>query len=134
MVGHLADVALVQGKAKAELPWFQLCKALAEYRQANFSSAAEWAQKTVAVATPMVKRDAAAYAILAMAQHQLNHAEQAHAALAKAVEITETKMPRLGSGDLGPDWQDWLIAHILLREARELVEGQPVPAGDKTMQ
>jgi len=99
---------------------------LAEYRQANFSSAAEWAQKTVAVVTPMVKRDAAAYAILAMAQHQLNHAEQAHAALAKAVEITETKMPRLESGDLEHDWVDWLIAHILLREAKALVNGEQV--------
>jgi hypothetical protein len=46
--------------------------------------------------------------------------------LAKAGEIAETKLPRADSGDLGANFHDWFIAHILLREAKALVDLQPV--------
>ena len=36
----------------------------------------------------------------------------------------ETKLPTLQSGDLGENWPEWLIARILVREARGLVEKQ----------
>ena len=43
------------------------------------------------------------------------------AALAKAVELAQTKLPQLGRDNLEQDWVDWLVAHILLREAQGLV-------------
>jgi hypothetical protein len=49
--------------------------------------------------------------------------------LAKASELAQTKLPQLGGDSLEQDWVDWLIAHILLREAKALVTGQPKTTG-----
>ena len=59
---------------------------------------------------------------LATAQPQLKQAEDARKALAQATQVFETKLPKLESGDLGENWPEWLIARILLREARGLIE------------
>ena len=32
-------------------------------------------------------------------------------------------MPKLDGGDTGPGWNDWIIAHVLMREAKGLIEG-----------
>jgi hypothetical protein len=45
-------------------------------------------------------------------------------ALAKGVEIVETKLTGLGGHDLGDGWNDVLIAHQLLLEAKALIEGK----------
>jgi hypothetical protein len=42
----------------------------------------------------------------------------------QATQIFETKLPKLESGDLGDNWPESLIAHILLREAKGLIEKQ----------
>jgi hypothetical protein len=38
------------------------------------------------------------------------------------VEGSETELPKRESGDLGEKWSEWLIAHLLLRDASQLVE------------
>ena len=43
-------------------------------------------------------------------------------ALAKAVEIDQAELPTLENGDIGDAWDDWIIAHILQREAKTLIE------------
>jgi hypothetical protein len=113
------------------LPWFQFCKGLAEYRQGHFAGAVDWTQKALSHAGDRPKRDVGAYMALAMAQYRSKQADEARTALAKGVEIAETKLPKLESGDLGDDWLDWIIAHVLMREARALIEGQPATATDK---
>jgi tetratricopeptide (TPR) repeat protein len=123
-VAHLADVAARTAGVNQYLPWSQVTEALAEYRQGHFADGVEWAQRALLAAGKVLERDVQAYAVLAMAQHQLKHADEARAALAKAVELTQTKLPQLDSGDLGPQWWDLLIAHILLREAHALMEGE----------
>jgi hypothetical protein len=80
---------------------------------------------------PAWQRDVAAWAVLAMAQHRLQQTEQARTALAKALELAQTKLPQLGSDNLEQDWVDWLIAQILLREAKALLAGEPSTASDK---
>jgi hypothetical protein len=47
--------------------------------------------------------------------------------------LAETKLPKLDSGDLG-GWNDWIIAHSLMREARILIEGQPAAVSDQPKQ
>jgi hypothetical protein len=69
-------------------------------------------------------RDVEAYMVLAMAQHRSKQADEANAALARGVDIAESKLPKLDSGDLGDGWIDWIIAHALIREAKALIEGQ----------
>ena len=127
----LADRALTSGKDSVWLYYFQLVKGLAEYRAGHFASAVDWVSKSIGQPTTVGgpstdwNRDSAAYAVLAIAQHQLKHLDEAHAALAKATDIVNTKLPSLQNGPLDENWVDWLIAHILLREAKALIQRPP---------
>lgn len=66
-----------------------------------------------------------------MAQIKLKQADAARDALAKGAEIVEQKLPKLDSGDLGTYWVDVIIANLLLREAKALLEGQTNSAAEK---
>ena len=117
----LAETAVTLGKDDAWVAYYQSAKGLAEYRLANFAQAVEWTRK--ALGQPGIySRDIQAYSVLALALHRLNQAGEAREALSKATELAGAKLPRLDSGDLGPDWHDWIIAQILLREAKGLIE------------
>jgi serine/threonine protein kinase len=122
-IGNLADMAVRVEKRPELLPYLQFDKGLAEYRQGRFAGAVEWEQK-VLDAGPNVMRDAQAWMVLALAQWQLQRPAEGRAALAKGREIIDTKLPQLESGDIGVDWRNWIIAHALAKEARELIEGQ----------
>jgi tetratricopeptide (TPR) repeat protein len=121
-VAAWAEAAVALGRQSEYLPWFKLCKALAKYRQGDFSGSADWAQQTLASAGAILERDAAAYLVLAMAQMKLRQGAAALIALGKGVEIVEKKLPKLDSGDLGGQWVDVVIANLLLREAKALIE------------
>ena len=60
--------------------------------------------------------------LLAMSNYQLHHPDEARAALARGLEFANKKLPKLESGDLGSYWGDWIFAHLLMREARALIE------------
>jgi tetratricopeptide (TPR) repeat protein len=122
-VDQMAETAVTVQETNHYLYYFQFAKGFAEHRQGHFSSSVEWIQKMLPKAGAVPFLDAEAHLVLAMAQHRLKHENEAQAALAKAVEIVETKLPRLDSGDIGPSWTDWIIAHALLGEARGLIEG-----------
>jgi serine/threonine-protein kinase len=128
-VGAWADTAVAAGKLSPDLPWFQCCKGLAEYRQGHLAAAVDWMQKVLSHADGF-NRDAAAYFVMAMAQYRSKQADEARAALARGVAIVEGKLPKLDSGDLG-HWIDWIIAHALMREAKELIEGQTNTTAEK---
>jgi len=130
----LASASTLAGRAAGagqDHPWlayFQLVKGLAEYRQGRFTEAAAWTKK--ALASPGVyERDAQAYAVLATAHYHAGQSNEAKAALAKAKEITDTKLPKLDGTSPGAGFHDWLMAHILVREAKGLIEGGA--AGEK---
>lgn len=133
LVAKMADAAVAEGPSYPGLSvFFETTKAMAEYRRGRYASAAEWARKHLpAGRTPF--RDAESYLVLAMAEHQLAHPKEARTALEEGVGIIETQMPKAGSGDLGfGDWQDWIITHAWLREAKALIEAKPATAaGEK---
>jgi tetratricopeptide (TPR) repeat protein len=118
---QLAETALGANPDHSDMIWIRLAKGLAEFRQGHFASAAEWMEKVLADAGPLPNRDAEASLVLAMARHQLKQTSQANAAFLKGQDILETKTPKLESGDLGPDWIDWVFAHALLNEAKTVV-------------
>jgi Flp pilus assembly protein TadD len=118
--GKLADMAI---KAATDDHWVQFTVELKEYRLARFASAVEWAQKALADPGEKPKRDVGAYAVLAMAYHQLGCLEDARLALANANETVRMKLPNVQDGNPGADFQDWFIAQILLREAQMLING-----------
>jgi hypothetical protein len=115
----MADFAVSAGKSYAAYSLFEVCKALAEYRQGHFGTAAQWAEKATANDFPYSKTEA--FAIMAMAQFKVGRTDDARAALASAVKIARESMPQLERGDLGGDWRDWIISHALLKEAAGLV-------------
>jgi serine/threonine protein kinase/tetratricopeptide (TPR) repeat protein len=123
IVSKMVDVALSGYAPPGALPWFQFCKGLAKYRQERFAEAVEWGQSTLFDARSP-ELCLAAYSLLAMANQRLGHINETEAALTKASEIADTKLPKLETGDIGPAWGDWLIGHSLLSEASELI--QPV--------
>jgi len=124
---QMAETAVEAGKANGYLPYFEFAKGLAEYRQGRFAAAAEWAQKVLAESVvPFL--NAQAYMVLAMAQHRLNHTEEARSTFAKGVEIVNTKLTQMDSGDLGVGWTDWIIAHALMTEATALIGAQSAGA------
>ena len=100
-------------------------KALADYRAGRLASASDWAQRATQnehfESNPNLQVEA--YAILAMAKHQLQKPQAAQSALAAAISA-ETKLPKIESGDLGGGSFSWIVTQALLREARELIEGQ----------
>ena len=132
---QLVAKALTLGKTNPWSSFILMDKGLAEYRQGQYASAVDWMCKvigqpmSVGRSLPAWERDTAAYSVLAMAQHRLKQADEARTTLAKASELARTKLPQLGSDNLEQDWVNWLIAHILLREAKALVNGQPKTTG-----
>jgi hypothetical protein len=62
--------------------------------------------------------------VQAMACQHLNQPDKAHAALARGIQLADTKLPKLEDGDLGGYWMDWVFVQALLREAKALIEGQ----------
>jgi tetratricopeptide (TPR) repeat protein len=112
------------------------CKALAEYRQGRFASAAEWASKTLSLPEYPTGypnddfRRVAANMLVAMADYQLHQVDEARAALARGLEMADTKLPKIEFGDLGRQWNEWVFANLLMREARMLIEGGGKAAGE----
>jgi hypothetical protein len=127
-IASLADSALSKGASH----WREYTKGLSEYRQGHFASAVTWTEQTLAKPKSGPAYDmfcAQDCMVLAMAHHQLNQADEARAALAEGVQIVETRLPQLESGDIGVYWVDWIIAHVLMSEARALIEGGAAKSG-----
>ena len=126
-LNHMVDTAVTLGSTNSSLPYFQFAKSLAEYRQGHFATAIQWAKKILAP-EDIPFRNAEAWIVMAMAQHQLGQLDEARAALAKGIATAEAKLPKLENGDLGETtWKDWIIAHALMSEAKALIEGASAP-------
>jgi len=123
-VSRWTQTAIKEGQGHAYFTFFQFAEGLAEYRQRHFTNAVEWMQRVLVKTGEERFRDVQASMVLAMAQYQLNQLDQARASLAEGFGIADKHLPKLESGDLGGSWHDWLIAHILVSEAKALVEGK----------
>ena len=60
-----------------------------------------------------------------MAHHRLGQIDQARSFFDEATKIIDIQLPKGDSGSLGEAWPDWIITHVLLREAEGLIVGQP---------
>jgi eukaryotic-like serine/threonine-protein kinase len=118
-IANMADRALTGGENKPR-PYFQFVKGLSEYRLGRFESAAAWMEK-VAGAKGDIYRSVQSQMVLAMAQHQLHQTDQARETFTKALELANTRFPKSGKG-LDDQWNDWVIAHALIREAKSLLQ------------
>jgi hypothetical protein len=121
---QLAELAVNHATNHARLAYFQMARALAEYRQNHLTNACHWAEQSLG-SPPLDPTSAvAAGAIRALAQQQLKQTDTARKTLAEAEDLANTKLPKVENGDLGNNWPEWLTAQILLREARKGVLGR----------
>jgi serine/threonine protein kinase len=118
----LADIAVTRGSGESALPYFQVCKALSQYRQGRFAEAVEWGEKPLKSSS--VHARAHAYAVLAMAQEQHGHKDEARVMLAKGEALAPKLAFLPNARDIGSEWMGWLFARILLDEATALLESE----------
>jgi tetratricopeptide (TPR) repeat protein len=123
LISHLADTAVTARKDDWAMPFFQVCKALSEYRQENFRNSVEWAQ-TALKRSDVPYLSAYAYAVLAMADWQLGEKDAAREMLAKGNTLTPNIFPGHEAEDNGAAWSGWIFARILLDEAAAVVESR----------
>jgi parvulin-like peptidyl-prolyl isomerase/tetratricopeptide (TPR) repeat protein len=128
---RLADYAVVHGFDHPRAAYFQMVEALAELRLERFKSAADWARRSLRSTNSHPSTTAAALAVLAMAEHKLGDASEAHQTLARARSLlpqVQTSQPGPFS-DHGDDWADWLIDRLLVQESTRVVESAPRDEG-----
>ena len=120
-IGRLADAVVTLGAGdEGAMPFFQICKALAEYRLGHFAEAGQWAQRSVNNSRKDTQGHA--YAILAMSDWQLGRKDEARAMLAKGDALAPRDMPTSVAENPGNDWLAWLFARIQLDEAAKLIQ------------
>jgi len=117
----LVDVALTGGTGDAfSMPFFQVCKALSQYRQGNFAEAVSWAQKPLKSSSRYSHGQACA--VLAMAYWRLGEKEQARAMFEKGNALSPPVIPARDTEDPGKAWLAWVYARISLDEAAALIQ------------
>ena len=53
----------------------------------------------------------------------------ARATLADGLQSSERTLKKVGE-DLGEEWKDWIIAHLLISQAQALIEDKPKPGNE----
>lgn len=113
-VARLADVALRTDTNTDAWGLSLFTKGFAEFRAGQYAAAAELLPKV----PPLPVGDHCrieAYLLLAMANDQLGQTNACRAAFAAAMDSISRNLP--ASGHLEEEWNDWIIIHVLLREA-----------------
>lgn len=114
----LADVAVSHGSNPNASPYFKACKALAEFRMGHYEEAITWAQR--ATQGQELNPKAWAAAVLAMSQFKLGQPDNARVDLIDCNKMIEQQLPQ-PELDLTTDWRDWIIAHALQSEAKQMI-------------
>jgi tetratricopeptide (TPR) repeat protein/serine/threonine protein kinase/formylglycine-generating enzyme required for sulfatase activity len=125
LASELADGALADPDTRRRR-WRQVAKALAEYRSGRFPSAIEWLDKSrqLPPEPPTPHLEAQTLLLLGMAHHRLGQTKQARSFFDEATKTIDGQVPKPHSDLPGEAWPDWIITHVLLREAKGLIVGQ----------
>jgi serine/threonine protein kinase/tetratricopeptide (TPR) repeat protein len=102
-------------------PWFALTNALAEYRAGQYESAQASLDKAASLKPPSAK--ATIDLIRAMISHQLKQSAQADHFLQAAIARIDSEVAKPKAVPLNSP-ENWLICHILRREAQQLITGK----------
>jgi Flp pilus assembly protein TadD len=124
ILAKMADVAAAAAPTHKLGPYFPFVKGLAEYRQNHFDTAANWLQQ-VTLKDTEAPRTVQAYMVLAMAQYQLKRVDEARATLTTGLKLAGDRMQDVDR----LDWNDVILAHLLMDEARRLVGQGSEPKG-----
>ena len=122
----MTDIAVGAGPTSGSWAYYEFVKGLAEYREGHYAEASRWLSD-VGNREDVPARTVEACAVLAMAQQHLNHPEQALTILARAEDLADTSVSKLNV----LLWNDHIIAHLLLREAKALIRPDSAAGADK---
>ncbi len=114
-----AIAAVTRGADSSFLPWYQLARGMAAYRDGQFRGAVELLQKVQDSASSAIECKTAALLFLAMSESRLGDVTRARRSLDVARRALEASAPQ--PDDLGGSWPDWLICQIALREAEAVI-------------
>jgi tetratricopeptide (TPR) repeat protein len=110
----------MRGQESHRAYWhFMFSRALAEYRGENSSEARIWAQR-VRPRQTVTPLDGAAFALIALCEHQAGDPQSARDALGKARATVQTHLPDFEQQPAA-EWERWLVCLVLLREADQLL-------------
>ena len=125
VIYRLADLPVTRGmEDKLAMPFFEVCKALSEYRQGQYEKAVEWAQKPLTIEGSYSHGHACA--VLAMANWRMGRAGDARTMLAKGNDLAPPSMPADIAEDPGSAWQAWIFARIQMDEATALIQMESI--------
>ena len=123
-LARLADVALSGDHSQPVFVWFDLAKGLYQYRQSRFDAAVATSRANRTRIKALGAWDSAVTAVIvveAMALHRTGDTS-ARRSLAEVKKLIDEKfLARIGA-DMNVDWQNWLVAQLLYREAEALLE------------
>jgi hypothetical protein len=111
------------------LLWRMLSVSLAEYRRENDARTQDFARRCVNSDSAMGSQRATALVILGLSLEREGYFAAAAAELERGGKMIEATL-RNGLGGISERdglWPDWVIARILLREARLAGSGDPSP-------
>jgi tetratricopeptide (TPR) repeat protein len=119
---QLAERAVKAGGEPASLKRFQQARALAEYRQARYTAALAWLEKSRTLDAGPAQRELEPETLLigALAHHRLGHTSEAARSFEQARGLIE-RLPAPGQPDYAGPWTDWLICESLRLEAERLL-------------
>ncbi len=123
-LARLAEVAASGDRSQPAFVWFDLAKGLYEYRAGRFDAAVTTSRANRARIKAVGGADAAVaevIAVEAMALYRTGDAHGARRSLAEAKKLIDEKFRVRFGADLEEDWDHWLAAQLLYREAEALL-------------
>jgi eukaryotic-like serine/threonine-protein kinase len=123
VIYRLANLPVTLGTNDLDaMPYFEVCKALSEYRQGHYDQAVEWARQPLKIEGN--ESHGHAYAVLAMANWRLGKVTEARTMLANGNDLAPPSMPANVAEDPGDAWLHWLFARVQMDEATALIQGE----------
>ena len=133
-LARLADVATAGDPAQQWYEWFLMSKGLHEFRAGRIEAALTACRATRrpsgSASGDVNALAATVFAIEGMALHRSGDPSGAHRSLVEANNLIEKGPLFQGGGHFGDSWSDWLVAQVLYREARALLESHQVGPGN----
>jgi tetratricopeptide (TPR) repeat protein len=118
---QLTQAAMSSDPKDDTYPWFALSNALAAYRAGEYEAALTSLDKSTSLKPPAAR--ATIELLHAMISHQLKQPDQASHFLQAAITCIDSEMAKPGAVPLNSP-ENWLICHILRREAEQLITGK----------
>jgi tetratricopeptide (TPR) repeat protein len=117
----MADSTLQTDPHHWAFGYFEFAKGLVAYRRGHFDTAVEYMERVLARKGEDRNRTVQAYMVLAMSRYQLGQTDEARAAFAAGSRYANSVLPGVGHLIDYLGWNDWIIAHALMREASALL-------------